>query len=72
MRGLGAVKASVDSLLSLLATNAELEDEERPIKEVALNRVFLGNPGTGEAGRRALSVDPQPSKSVHPPPSTSP
>lgn len=34
-------------LLGLIRTNAELEEQERPLKEVALNRVFLGNPGTG-------------------------
>lgn len=53
MRGLARVKESVDTLLQLLATNAELEEQERPLKEVCLNRVFLGNPSTGGwAGRR--------------------
>jgi hypothetical protein len=47
MRGLARVKASVHTLLELLRTNAELEEEERPLKNVCLNRVFLGNPGTG-------------------------
>ena len=42
------MKESVDTLLGLISTNAELEDEERPVKDVCLNRVFLGNPGTGK------------------------
>jgi hypothetical protein len=56
LRGLGAVKASVNTLLGLLRSNAELEEQERPLKEVCLNRVFLGNPGTG-AGSHAAAVD---------------
>eukprot|EP00198_Chlamydomonas_reinhardtii_P002822 XP_001692158.1 predicted protein [Chlamydomonas reinhardtii] len=48
MRGLDAVKQAVDDLLGLIRTNAELEEQERPLKEVNLNRVFLGNPGTGK------------------------
>jgi hypothetical protein len=47
LRGLGAVKASVNTLLGLIKTNAELEEQEKPLKDVCLNRVFLGNPGTG-------------------------
>lgn len=47
LRGLDKVKASVGTLLGLLRTNAELEELERPLKEVCLNRVFKGNPGTG-------------------------
>jgi hypothetical protein len=35
------------NLLGLIRTNAELEEQERPLKDVCLNRVFLGNPGTG-------------------------
>ena len=54
MRGLGAVKESVDTLLQLIATNAELEEREQPLKEVCLNRVFLGNPGTGGWERRLI------------------
>ncbi len=49
LRGLRKVKESVDTLLQLIATNAELEEQERPLKDVCLNRVFLGNPGTGAA-----------------------
>jgi hypothetical protein len=47
MRGLGRVKESVSNLLQLIKTNVELEEQERPLKAVCLNRVFLGNPGTG-------------------------
>lgn len=50
MRGLAAVKESVQTLLDLIQTNAELEEAEQPVKDVALNRVFLGNPGTGAWG----------------------
>lgn len=48
MRGLQAVKDSADALLGLISTNAELEEAEQPIKSITLNRVFLGNPGTGK------------------------
>ncbi|KIY94942.1 Stage V sporulation protein K [Monoraphidium neglectum] len=48
MRGLRRVKESVQTLLGLIETNADLEEQERPLKEVCLNRVFLGNPGTGK------------------------
>ena len=54
MRGLAAVKTSVNSLLEVIRTNAELEEQERPLKHVCLNRVFLGNPGTGESWGRQL------------------
>lgn len=47
MRGLESVKASVDSLLQLIKTNAVREDLEGPVLDICLNRVFLGNPGTG-------------------------
>ncbi|MEW5313864.1 MAG: hypothetical protein WDW38_005396 [Sanguina aurantia] len=48
MRGLGSVKASVDSLLQIIRTNAEREEMGKPVQDVCLNRVFLGNPGTGK------------------------
>ena len=37
----------VESLLGVIRTNTELEDQGRPVKELCLNKVFLGNPGTG-------------------------
>ena len=38
----------VESLLGVIRTNTELEDQGRPVKELCLNKVFLGNPGTGK------------------------
>lgn len=46
--GLLKVKLSVDSLISLLRTNAELEEQEKPLRNVCLNRIFIRNPGTGK------------------------
>jgi hypothetical protein len=43
MVGLRAVKKSALSLFSLVQTNLELEEEEKPLQQVALNRLFLGN-----------------------------
>ena len=48
MEGLASVKASVDGLLKLAESNAQREELEMPLAEVSLNRVFLGNPGTGK------------------------
>ncbi|KAH8063637.1 ATP binding protein [Aureococcus anophagefferens] len=48
MEGLWSVKSSVDELLELHASNVEREELELPLQHVALNRVFLGNPGTGK------------------------
>lgn len=45
--GLENVKDSVDRLLKMVETNIEREELELPLQEVSLNRVFLGNPGTG-------------------------
>ena len=45
MEGLRKVKQSVRDLLQLVKTNAELEENEKPLRDVCLNRVFLGNPG---------------------------
>ena len=39
--------SQVGAVLSLIRTNAELEDLGKPTKELCLNRVFIGNPGTG-------------------------
>ena len=48
MEGLEQVKSSVDGLLKLAESNAQREEQELPIADVSLNRVFLGNPGTGK------------------------
>ncbi len=47
MHGLQKVKESIDTLLQLIRTNVECEEMGKPVKHVCLNRVFLGNPGTG-------------------------
>jgi hypothetical protein len=49
MIGLERVKAAARDLLELVKTNAELEEAEQPTRPVNLNRIFLGNPGTGKA-----------------------
>ena len=48
MEGLEAVKKSIDGLLKLAESNAEREERELQPAEVSLNRIFLGNPGTGK------------------------
>jgi len=48
MEGLDNVKAAVEDLLRVVETNAEREDREEPSQKLSLNRVFLGNPGTGK------------------------
>lgn len=45
MEGLQEVKDEINTLLQLVIQNAEREDAEKPMLEVTLNRVFLGNPG---------------------------
>lgn len=46
--GLDSVKESVQVLVDTLETNYDRELLEEPIVEYSLNRVFLGNPGTGK------------------------
>ena len=48
MEGLASVKSSVDGLLKLVESNAVREERELPLADVSLNRIFLGNPGTGK------------------------
>ncbi len=38
----------MDSLIELVAVNAQLEEEGKPLLEVVLNKMFLGNRGTGK------------------------
>lgn len=46
--GLTTVKESVKSLVDTIKTNYDRELKEEPIVEYNLNKVFLGNPGTGK------------------------
>ncbi|EQL01670.1 CbxX/CfqX [Ophiocordyceps sinensis CO18] len=48
MVGLGKVKEEVKILLDSLTTNYQRELAEEPLIQFALNRVFLGSPGTGK------------------------
>ncbi len=48
MEGLHKVKEAVRSLLRLVVDNSSREEQEKPLNEVVLNRIFLGNPGTGK------------------------
>eukprot|EP00808_Paulinella_micropora_P013956 g63806.t1 len=42
--GLQPDKDSVDDLITLVCNNAAREEQELPLLDVVLNRVFLGNP----------------------------
>ena len=46
--GLGDVKQSVQNLFDLIAANYQRELSEKELIQMSLNRVFLGNPGTGK------------------------
>eukprot|EP01041_Mallomonas_annulata_P014073 gene14073-29952_t len=48
MEGLKEVKQSVRNILDLVIANAQREKDEVPLFAVTLNRIFLGNPGTGK------------------------
>ncbi|KAL8800714.1 MAG: hypothetical protein Q9182_004986 [Xanthomendoza sp. 2 TL-2023] len=48
LTGLQAVKDSLHSMLHRVVTNYQRELKEKEPIEVSLNRVFLGNPGTGK------------------------
>jgi SpoVK/Ycf46/Vps4 family AAA+-type ATPase len=48
MTGLSEVKQTAKVLFDTLKTNYERELEEEPLIELSLNRVFVGNPGTGK------------------------
>jgi AAA+ superfamily predicted ATPase len=48
MEGLEDVKNVVNDILKLVIQNADREDNEKELLEMNLNRIFLGNPGTGK------------------------
>ncbi|KAI1825953.1 P-loop containing nucleoside triphosphate hydrolase protein [Xylaria intraflava] len=48
MIGLQFVKRSIQALVDRLQANYERELNERPLIECSLNKVFVGNPGTGK------------------------
>lgn len=48
LEGLHEVKEEIRKLMNLVIQNAEREENEQPQLEISLNRVFLGNPGTGK------------------------
>ncbi len=47
MEGLVKVKEALQQFLDLVVDNADREDREQNILNTVLNRIFLGNPGTG-------------------------
>ena len=48
MEGLAPVKESINLLIKLVVKNSEREQLEKPLLDVVLNRIFIGNPGTGK------------------------
>lgn len=48
MEGLHEVKAEIDNMIKLAVQNYNRELEGKQLRTINLNRVFLGNPGTGK------------------------
>ncbi|CDM37011.1 hypothetical protein DTO013E5_7175 [Penicillium roqueforti] len=48
MIGLDSVKKTVEAILDTMRYNYQRELDEKPLVEYSLNKVFLGNPGTGK------------------------
>lgn len=41
-----------------MVQNAQREEREEPVLDVVLNRIFLGNPGTGKTAERTGLAEP--------------
>ena len=48
LTGLSSVKSAVQALFDTIQFNYQRELEEKPLVEYSLNKVFVGNPGTGK------------------------
>ena len=48
MIGLDTVKKTVEAILDTMRYNYQRELDEKPLVAYSLNKVFLGNPGTGK------------------------
>lgn len=48
MTGLKSVKAAVQALFDTVESNYRRELEEKQLIQFSLNKVFVGNPGTGK------------------------
>jgi hypothetical protein len=47
MEGLEEVKESIRNFQELVVQNADREEDEKPMHDIVLNRIFIGNPGVG-------------------------
>jgi len=65
MEGLEEVKNEIEMLISMVIVNAEREEMEVPLLDVNLNRVFLGNPGTGKVIYTGAHVNPSTDNTVY-------
>jgi SpoVK/Ycf46/Vps4 family AAA+-type ATPase len=46
--GLNEIKQTMKTFIKLVEANEEAEEQEKKTQEILLNRVFVGNPGTGK------------------------
>lgn len=47
MEGLVEVKEAIRNFQELVVQNADREENEKPMHDIVLNRIFIGNPGVG-------------------------